>query len=565
MSFRKSLLRATLCVSALLAAGTAVRAQTQATLPGKTGAVAPNDNHDRADQFKTQTPIKHLVVIYDENVSFDHYFATYPQATNPPGEPKFTALPGTPQVNNLANANLLTNNPNFTNQENGTNAANPFRLDRTQAATADQNHGYTAEQQAYDDGKADLFPKYTGAATPGGAGIFGTKGQVMGYYDGNTVTALWNYAQRFAMDDNAYGNTYGPSTPGALEVVSGQTDGVKLVASSKANYYLKNDINGQSDYTLISDVDPGYDVCSKKTNQVMMEGKNIGDLLNEADITWGGFMGGFNLDAKNPDGTIGCKRSTDSAVVGEAVPDYIPHHNWFQYYASTANPQHLRPKAVADIGYSYDRDGQKDPANHEYGLNDFYKAVAAGNFPAVSYIKQPAYQDAHAGYSDPLDEQAGLVKLINFLQHQPEWKHTAIIIAWDDSDGWYDHVFAKTTNSSFDAKDDQLNAPGKCGTGIPRDGVDGRPVNGRCGPGARLPFMVISPWAKPNYVDHSLITQASIVSFIEDNWLHGERLGGGSFDAQDQSIMGMFDFTQKPHMTKLILNPETGEAAASAP
>ncbi len=94
---------------------------------------------------------------------------------------------GTPKVNNLANARLLTNNPNFTNPLNGTNAANPFRLDRTQAATADQNHGYTAEQQAYDGGKADLFPLYTGTGTAGGVGAFGTKGQVMGYYDGNTV------------------------------------------------------------------------------------------------------------------------------------------------------------------------------------------------------------------------------------------------------------------------------------------------------------------------------------------------------------------------------------------
>ncbi|MBU6449727.1 MAG: alkaline phosphatase family protein [Rhodospirillales bacterium] len=551
MSLRKSISGATLCLSAMLAAAGAVHAA-----PG---------SHGQADGLKTATPIKHLVVIYDENVSFDHYFATYPQAANPPGEPKFIALSGTPRVNNLANANLLTNNPNFTNQENGADAANPFRLDRTQAATADQNHGYTAEQQAYDSGKADLFPKYTGKATPGGAGAFGTKGQVMGYYDGNTVTALWNYAQHFAMDDNAYTNTYGPSTPGALEVASGQTDGVKLIASSKSSYYLKNDINGQTDYALIADVDPGYDACSKKKNQVMMQGKNIGDLLNEADITWGGFMGGFNLAGQNPNGTTGCKRSTDSAVVGRAVVDYIPHHNWFQYYASTANPQHLRPNAVADIGHSYDRDGQKDPANHEYGLSDFYHTVAAGNFPAVSYIKLPAYQDAHAGYSDPLDEQAGLVKLINFLQRQPQWKHTAIIIAWDDSDGWYDHAFAKTTSSSFNAKDDQLDGPGKCGTGTPPDGVARQPVNGRCGPGTRLPFLVISPWAKQNYVDHSQITQASIVSFIEDNWLNGERLGGGSFDAQDQPILGMFDFAQKPHMTKLILNANTGEAEATAP
>jgi phospholipase C len=126
------------------------------------------------DAVPTATPIKHLVIIFNENVSFDHYFATYPTATNPPGEPPFKAKPGTPTVNNLANAHLLTNNPNFTNQANGSDAAEPFRLDRTQAFTADQNHAYTAEQQAYDGGNADLFPKYTGKATSGGAGAFGT-------------------------------------------------------------------------------------------------------------------------------------------------------------------------------------------------------------------------------------------------------------------------------------------------------------------------------------------------------------------------------------------------------
>src|SRR5271155_895310 len=168
------------------------------------GAVAPSGlgQPRPAEAAVTATPIKHLVVIFQENVSFDHYFATSPQAATPPGEPAFTAMPGTPAVDNLVTANLLTNNPNFTNKENGGDAAEPFRLHRTQANTADQNHAYTAEQQAYNGGKADLFPKYTGKGTPGGVGAFGTNGQVMGYFDGNTVGAMWRYAQHFAMSDN---------------------------------------------------------------------------------------------------------------------------------------------------------------------------------------------------------------------------------------------------------------------------------------------------------------------------------------------------------------------------
>ena len=99
---------------------------------------------DPAAALPTATPIKHLVVIFDENVSFDHYFGTYPAATNPSGEPPFTAAPGTPSVNGFTPA-LLKNNPNL-NPLNGSGASNPFRLDPSQAVTADQNHDYTAEQ-----------------------------------------------------------------------------------------------------------------------------------------------------------------------------------------------------------------------------------------------------------------------------------------------------------------------------------------------------------------------------------------------------------------------------------
>ena len=469
----------------------------------------------------------------------------------------------------MANANLLRQNPN-TNPANGPDAALPLRLDRTQANTADQNHAYTAEQQAYNGGKADLFPKYTGKGTPGGAGAFGTKGQVMGYFDGNTVTAMWHYAQHFAMNDNAFTDTYGPSTPGALEVMAGQTNGMKIVATTKqpstlaaVSYYIAD---GQGGLTMINDVDPGYDTCSVPEDQAMMTGKNIGDLLNAAGVTWGGFMGGFNLATMNANGTTGCKRSTQSAVVGRAVVDYIPHHNWFQYFASTANPTHARPSSLGAIGHSLEADGKTaDPANHEYDLQDFYDAVKAGNFPAVSYIKLDAYQDGHAGYSDPLDEQAGTATLINFIEQQPDWQSTAIFITWDNSDGWYDHAYTPPVHASFDAQADQLNGPGKCGSGTAPPGVAGKPVNGRCGPGTRIPFLVISPWARPNHVDHARISLASVVRFIEDNWLEGERLGGGSFDATAGSVVGMFDFNTTHHVAALYLDPDTGNVLKAPP
>ena len=115
---------------------------------------------------RTATPIKHLVVIFQENVSFDHYFGTYPNAANPKGEPAFFARPDTPTVNGLS-AVLLNNNPNLLNAGNGTGATNPFRLDRSQAATADQGHNYYGpEQAAAHFGLMDLFPLKVGTAGP---------------------------------------------------------------------------------------------------------------------------------------------------------------------------------------------------------------------------------------------------------------------------------------------------------------------------------------------------------------------------------------------------------------
>lgn len=506
----------------------------------------------------TATPIEHLVVIYQENVSFDHYFATYPKATNPAGEPAFHAKAGTPGVNNLANANLLTNNPNDTNPLNGAGAADPFRLDRTQAATADQIHSYTPEQEAEDNGAADLFPKYTGKGTSGGVGAFGTTGQVMGYFDGNTVTGLWNYAQRFAIDDNAYGNTYGPSSLGAIEVVSGQTNGLQIVldTNGSTSFYIPD---GQGGDTLIGDVDPAGDICSSTTDTGQLTGQNIGDLLNAAKVSWGGFMGGFDLSLTNTNATTGCARTTKSTVTGMTSKDYVPHHAWFQFYKTTANPTHARPSSIQAIGHTYEPGTHTlDPANHEYDINDYYTAVEAGNDPAVAYLKAPAYEDGHAGYSDPLDEQAFVVNVINFLQQQNHWGNTAVIVAYDDSDGWYDHAYATPTSSSFNSTADQLNGHGVCGTGTQQNGVNGLPVNGRCGPGMRIPFFVISPYAKQNYVSHDQVSQASIVRFIEDNWLKGQRLGGGSFDATAGTITDMFDFTDKPDTRRLYLDPATG-------
>ena len=194
--------------------------------------------------------------------------------------------------------------------------------------------------------------------------------------------------------------------------------------------------------------------------------------------------------------------------------DYIPHHEPFQYYASTANPHHLAPASLAAIGTDTQTTvggvPQFDTANHQYDTSDFDSLVGAishgyvspDHLPAVSFLKAPGYQDGHAGYSDPIDEQQFIVNEINALEHTPDWSSTAVVVAYDDSDGWYDHVYSGVHNTSNTAAvatppgpQDFLTGTGLCGdTAASNPPLAGE--NGRCGYGPRLPLLVISPWAK---------------------------------------------------------------------
>ncbi|HEY6761293.1 MAG TPA: alkaline phosphatase family protein [Baekduia sp.] len=479
---------------------------------------------DSPSAVPTTTPIKHVVVLFDENESFDHYFGTYPQAANPAGEPAFTALPGTPSPNGL-NKTLLTANPN---------AFNPARLDRTQALTCSENHAYGPEQQAADLGLMDQFVQKTGSSA---AGCAADKSTVMNYFDGNTVTALWNYAQHFAMSDNSWTSQFGPSTPGALSLVSGQTHGTitpGAAADGSQDVPLTTVAGSVGNGTVIGDPDPAFDDCSgSNTVGMQASNKNIGDLMSARGVTWGWFQGGFKPTSVDGSGKATCGSSHQN-IGGATATDYSPHHSPFQYYRSTSNPHHLPPTSVADIGTNADQ------ANHNYDLSDFDDALAAGNLPAVSFLKAPQYEDGHPGYSDPLDEQRFLVDEINKVSASPDWSSTAIVIAYDDSDGWYDHVMPPIVRASADAGLDAISGTGKCGNtpaSLPSDFQ-----NDRCGLGTRIPMLVISPYAKRNYVDSSLTEQASVTQFIEDNWNLG-RLGGQSADAAAGTMTNMFDFS----------------------
>jgi phospholipase C len=579
----------------------------------------------------TQTPIQHLVVIFQENESFDHYFATYPYATNAAGEDQFTVAANTPTVDglctggpnptvasapctasNVGTSTLMTANPNGVEPQRfdpGANANGVYNANLDthgsnagidSILTCSQNHNYTPEQTAFDGGAMDKFPANVGstAAAPEPGEPACTTAQNLDYYDGNTVTGYWNYAQHYAMSDNNYDTDFGPSTPGALDVVSGDTNGVNVATPSLTSDAPASGAgplvsDGAGGYTDINDGDPYYDDCSSTSKNFGLSGQNVGDLLNKAGLSWGFFEGGFNPTSAYSGPANGPSNPyTQTSVTGRAVcgashnigaqlggtgstgaqpygveTDYIQHHEPFQYYATTANPHHILPTSLSAIGtdtqtFSGGSYGVGTPefntANHQYDVSEFNQLVSAiaqnqlpaSDLPAVSYLKAPAYEDEHPSYSDPIDGQHFVTQEINSLMQTPDWSSTAVIVTYDDSDGWYDHVWSgaqngnQPQNPSHVTGADTLTGTGACGTSTsPLGGV-----NGRCGLGPRLPFLVISPYAKANFVDHTMIDQASVVNFIEYNWGLGSiqssadtlfnANGSGKYD-----ISNLFDFT----------------------
>jgi len=617
------------------------------------GRVDRSRGHRSASAARsTATPIKHVVVIFQENVSFDHYFGTYPYAANTDGQ-SFTAAPGTPAVDGLPPAtasslpprlrhssNLITSNPNEFPPQRLDSSAGGLTVAGQGQLTCDQDHDYSDEQQAFDNGNMDHFVQSVG--TGGGTGPTGAPCQAkteMDYYDGNTVPALWNYAQHYAMSDDSFGTTFGPSAPGAINLASGDTGNVDTSHAANSPSLSTptspdGDLtaNGKGGYSLTSDAQPYWDDCSTR-DAVALSGTNIGDELNRSGVSWGWFEGGFRPSTRYQQGLSAIGQSGQStrtfipdefagAGFQKGVPhssnqglcdavhpvgvalggtgqygykdDYIPHHEPFQFYASTANPHHLTIPTgtggqdtlggLQEIGrdtQSY-RDGtpQFNTPNHNYDTTDFNQLVSAitsgqlpaSDLPAVSFLKAPGYQDGHGGYSDPADEQQFITGVIDALMASPDWSSTAVIVNYDDSDGWYDHVYSGVHNASVSPGDNltgtTFSGPtsGKC-TGPDSTGgtLDGE--QGRCGFGPRLPMMVISPFAKSNYVDHNLSDQASIINFVEYNWglpgipgsadqvLAGRnRRQGLAFD-----LAGMFDFSRGSRNGKLILNPATGQ------
>ena len=578
-------------------------------------AVATAQADDRDDRgVRTATPVKHLVVIFQENISYDHYFGTYPRAQNNPGETPFKASKHTPINNNLltpldvnngftplVGVNLLTNNPNsnpnaplVTNnlRHNGTDAANPFRLSPSQASTADQGHNDMPEQAAYNNGQMDGFPAWVGTA--GGTATNGplpppaavaTKGLTMGYYDGNTVTAFWNYAQHYAMNDNSYSSQFGPSSPGALNLISGQANGFSHATNvhdgSGNLLHPTHEAFGDASHTPEQHHHDRR--CRSGAGRVLQPHHRSGHRCTAATSATCSTVA-TSPGAGSRAGST-CRPSTRTAAPAargslcrpsRTSRSRRPITSRITSLSSTTPRPATRPTRGRPRSRRSGRATSQAPTRPSLRTTSTTPTTSsprsmAGNLPSVSFLKAPAFQDGHAGYSNPIDEQAFIVKAVNAVQKSKFWKDTAIVILYDDSDGWYDHQMPPIVNPSFNPNVDVLNAPGVCNLGLqqgrptrttPLNGAVGQPAWGRCGYGTRQPLLVISPFAKRNHIDHTLTDQTSVLRFIEDNWLSGERIQqGGSFDTIAGTIEHMFDFDDRrgnENDRKLILDPSTG-------
>lgn len=382
--------------------------------------------------LETKSPIKYVIVICQENRSFDSYFGTYPFA------PGFKPLPGTPFVNGIPAGSY--------NPDKKGNPIYAYRFTKNQKITADPEHGYETMMEAYNKGKMDKF-YFVSARKHVDKGM-----AAMGHYDAETIPEYWNYAQNYSLADNWFQPVFGSSTPGALYLVAAQS--------------------GTKKDPIIGGQRPAYGPygADKPTNLAdPLTYPNIGDLLSEKKISWKWYQGGYR------DGV-------------HATHKYVAHHNPFQYFKNFSTG-----KYKANL-CDYDQ---------------FKIDLDAGKLPHVVFVKAEEGENEHPG-SAPAETNFS-VKTIEALKKSKYWKDCLVILTFDESGGFWDHV----------------PPPQIAKENLAPDGLQG------CGP--RIPALLISPYAKRNYVSHVQYDNTSILKFIE--WNYGIR----NLNNRDKNAANLLD------------------------
>ena len=429
---------------------------------------ANDASDDLTDDGQGINRLKHIVVIYLENHSFDNLYGEFPGADglstatttqwtqlDQSGNP-FSVLP-------FPSGSLFSSNlPNA-----------PFNIEQTipiGSNPPDLVHRYYQEQMQINSGRMNKF-----------AAISDAKGLVMGFYHTGNLP-LASEAANNVLCDNFYHSAFGGSFLNHIFLISTQAP---AFPNAPQSIRAQLDQNGN----LIKDgqVSPdGYAINTSFTvnaphpsttpaanlvpNQTF---PTIGDRLSERGVSWAWYSGGWN-----------------DALAGHADRLFQFHHQPFAFFANYA-------------------DGTAAKRNHLKDETEFIAAARAGRLPAVSFVKPLGEVNEHPGYTNVKSGEDHVVDLLNALRSTPHWKHTAVIITYDENGGFWDHV-----------------AP---------------PVIDRWGPGSRVPALVISPLARRGFVDHTEYDTSSILALIERRW-DLDPLTNRDLSANDMT--NAFDFRQ---------------------
>ena len=400
--------------------------------------------------------INHLVVIYDENHSFDNLYGSFPGANGISN----ASDTSTTQVD-LATGQPFTCLPQTDSHLIGTCLPDqPF--DITKYVPADQKtrdlvHRYYQEQVQIDGGKMDQFVTVSDA-----------KGLSLGFYPTDQLPVA-KEAANYVLQDNFFHASFGGSflnhqwlvcacTPVYANAVSdGSSKDLHTVLGANGLPIAGHDgqltTKATGDYAVNTIFPASAPTIPGAPQLPLLTNTTIGDELSSAGVSWAWYSGGWN-----------------DAVAGHANSLFQYHHQPFNYYANYAPGMPGR--------------------SHLKDETDFIAAAQAGTLPAVSFVKPIGADNEHPGYTDVLRGEQHLIALINDIRNGPNWKDTAIVITYDEHGGFWDHVAPPTDSQHSDI----------------------------WGPGSRVPTIVISPLAKRHFVDHTLYDTTSILATIERRW-----------------------------------------------
>jgi phospholipase C len=408
---------------------------------------------DRLSQLRAK--VNHIVVIYQENWSFDALYGYFPGAngTANASPQSLTQVDRTGAP--LAAAPLPLNgkdvDPSFAAILPAV-PLRPFDLTasiRPETQTGDLVHRFYTQQLQIDGGKMDKFITWSDNG-----------GLVMSYFDATDLPE-GRLARQYTLCDNFFHAAFGgsflnhiwliaaatpvfPNAPAAMAAVppdaAGQNVADRVVTPDG---YVVN-----TAFSVNRPIPPFVkDPATLVPNQDM---PTIGDRLSAKGLTWAWFSGGWN-----------------DAMAGKPDPLFQFHHQPFIFFRSFA-------------------DGTEAKRTHLKDEKDFLAAVADGTLPAVSFVKPLGPDNEHPGYSNLLRGQLHVADLVERVRASRAWDDTVIIITYDENGGRWDHV-----------------AP---------------PVADRWGPGTRVPTIVVSPLARKGTVDHTQYDTTSILKLIEQRF-----------------------------------------------